>query len=93
MSEQSKQAPRPAFAPPPPEDQARIKALEEEIAGLHQQMQDCDKQSRELQGRELAGEGPFASEIFTMKQRKMMLATQIQHCKVRINHLLWGSGA
>lgn len=93
MNDPTRRAPRPAFAPVSPEDQARIKALEEEIDGFKGEMLDCGQQARELRARELAGEGIFSAEIFVLQQRKMTLTTEIQHRKVLINHLLWEGGA
>ncbi len=72
----------------PPQVQAEVDGLNQKIAELEEQVRDCDRQARELMEREAAGEGVFAAEVFRHKQRKMMLLTEIQHLKVRINHLL-----
>ncbi len=79
--------PAPSFRQDP-EIIARIKALEEEIAGLAAQQKECDQEAKELARREMAGEGPFAAQIHALKQRKMVLTTEMQHKKVRINALL-----
>ncbi|MFH1035362.1 MAG: hypothetical protein V1806_12710 [Pseudomonadota bacterium] len=71
-----------------PETTARIKDLEAQICDLASQQGQCDQQVKGLARREMAGEGTFAAQIHELKQRKMMLATQIQHLKVRINALL-----
>ncbi len=81
---------RSPFQPPDPETQARMRALEEEIADLARQQAACVAEVRELLRREMAGEGLFAKRINELKQRKMMLATEAQHRKVRLNALLLG---
>jgi hypothetical protein len=65
-------------------------ALETEIAELTAQREHCEARAKELMQREAAGEGVFAKEIFELKQRKQMLNTEIQHCRVRLN--LWRLG-
>ena len=72
----------------PPEVQAEVDRLNQKIAELEEQVRDCDRRARELMEREAAGQGVFAAEVFQNKQRKMMLTTEIQHLKVRINHML-----
>jgi len=71
-----------------PQTMAKIKALEAEIADLKAQQKQCEQEAKELLGREMAGEGIFAAQIHALKQRKMVLATEAQHRKVRINALL-----
>ncbi|MBI5523308.1 MAG: hypothetical protein HY910_11810 [Desulfarculus sp.] len=71
-----------------PETMDQIKALEAEIADLNAQQQACDQEVKDLAQREMAGEGPFAAQIHALKQRKMVLVTEAQHKKVRINALL-----
>lgn len=93
MSDQFKDQPArkgPSFAPLSAEDQAAIAALEEEIAGLEAESKTCVQEIRRLQEAELAGQGSFAQGIFRLQQRKMVLATEVQHRKVRINALRWG---
>lgn len=80
--------PRPPVFRDDPETLAQIKALEAEIAELNAQQQACDQEAKDLARREMAGEGPFASQIHALKQRKMVLITEAQHKKVRINALL-----
>lgn len=80
----------PSFAPLSEEDKAAIAALEAEIAGLQEDITACIQETRRLQKAELAGEGLFAQDIFRLQQRKMVLTTEIQHRKVRINALRWG---
>jgi hypothetical protein len=72
------------------EDRAAMATLEAEIAGLAEETKACDLEIRRTKERELAGEGTFAPDIFRLQQRKMVLATEIQHRKVRINALRWG---
>lgn len=71
-----------------PETMAQIKVLEAEIADLTAQQEACHQKAKELASREMAGQGRFAPQIHELKQRRMMLATEIQHRKVRINALL-----
>jgi hypothetical protein len=71
-----------------PEVAAQIKALEAEIAESMAQQLQCSQEVKELARREMAGEGSFAPQIHALKQRKMVLATEAQHKKVRINALL-----
>lgn len=70
-----------------PEDQAQIEDLQAQISDLAAQLVECEKQTRELLAREAAGEGSQAPQIHRLKQRKMVLLTEIQHRKVRINVL------
>lgn len=70
-----------------PETMARFKALEAEIADLLAQQRQCEQETKELARREMAGEGLFAAQIHALKQRRMVLATEAQHRRVRINAL------
>lgn len=79
-----------SFAPLSEQDQAAIAALETEIAGLDEQAKASAREIRRLQEAEVAGGGSFAQEIFRLQQRKMVLTTEMQHRKVRINALRWG---
>jgi hypothetical protein len=72
------------------EHQKQIEALEDEITSLSREADDLKKQVAGLIQREAAGEGPFAGEIFRLGQRRQMLHTEIQHRRVKINHLLLG---
>ena len=74
-----------------PEIRQRVTALEREIAELAREQAACQAETRSLMAREAAGEGSFAQQINTLKQRKMMLATEAQHRKVMINALLLGA--
>lgn len=80
-------AQRPLFRDDP-QTKAQIKALEAEIADLNAQQKQCEQEAKELARREMAGEGIFAHQIHALKQRKMVLVTEAQHKKVRINALL-----
>jgi len=73
-----------------PENRRRIASLEREIEDFTREQKDVETRARELMARELAGEGPFAQEIFQLKQRKMVLLTQAQANRARINQILWG---
>ncbi len=74
-----------------PEVRERMAVLEGEIAELAREQAACAAEVRGLMEREAAGEGPFAQEINALKQRKMMLATEVQHRKVKLNALLLGA--
>lgn len=84
--------PNPPLANPldDPAIRERTAVLEREIAELAQEQTVCAAEVRGLLEREAAGEGPFAQEINTLKQRKMMLATEVQHRKAKLNALLLG---
>jgi hypothetical protein len=80
----------PSFVPLSEEDKSAIAALEAEIADLEEQAKAGALEIRRLQEAEVAGQGPFAQEIFRLQQQKMVLATEMQHRKVRANALRWG---
>lgn len=83
---------RPPLGPgnPGPEVEREIEELNREIALLARQQDECQEKARDLMAREMDGEGPFAREVFELKQAKLRLATEAQHLRVRINHLLYG---
>ncbi|MFH1060113.1 MAG: hypothetical protein V1797_15735 [Pseudomonadota bacterium] len=87
--------PAPAGLPANPLDdpnlRRRMEELEGEIAELAVRQEECAAEVRDLLAREAAGEGPFAGRIHALKQRRMVLATEVQHRKVRINALLLGA--
>lgn len=64
--------------------------LEREIAGLAQEQALCQSRIRQLMEQEAAGQSGLAAAIHQAKQRRMMLATQAQHLKARLNALLMG---
>jgi septal ring factor EnvC (AmiA/AmiB activator) len=70
-----------------------IERMNQEIAELQEKMEAAEKEAKELMEREVSGEGIFASRVFELKQGKMALVTEIQHKKVRINHLLLNPGS
>ncbi|KMY68830.1 hypothetical protein AAU61_04385 [Desulfocarbo indianensis] len=70
------------------ETRREIERINGEIDELQKNIQANDREARELMEREARGEGVFAARVFELKQKKMMLITEIQHRKVRINHLL-----
>ncbi len=71
----------------PADIQTEITALKEQIEQLGREILACQEQKRQMLERELSGQGPFAQEIFRLQQRKMILTTEVQHRKVRINAL------
>lgn len=73
-----------------PQVRERLARLEAEIAELAAGQAQCADQIKDLLAREARGEGPFAGQIHELKQRRMMLATEIQHRKARLNRLLLG---
>lgn len=73
-----------------PEAPATPAELEAEIARLADERDQCEAEARRLMEREAAGEGVFAAQVFELKQKKQVLATEIRHLQVRLNHLLLG---
>lgn len=74
------------------ETRKTIEEINQEIAALQEKIEAAEKEANQLLEREARGEGVFASKVFELKQSKMMLMTEIQHRKVRINHLLMNPG-
>lgn len=70
-----------------------VECLNKEIDDLLAQIESHDKEVRDLMEREAKGEGIFAARVFELKQSKMRLITEVQHKKVRINHLLMDPGS
>jgi hypothetical protein len=62
--------------------------LERELADLAQERAACQALVRELLDKEADGQAGLAAAIHQAKQRRMMLATQTQHLKARLNALL-----
>lgn len=75
------------FDPPDAETLRQIDELEAQIKEVEDERQACLDQAKELEKAELAGQGSHAAEIHRLKQRRMMLATQAQHLKVRVRFL------
>ena len=75
------------------EAQQEIEQLNQEIAELQDKINNHEKEAKELLEREARGQGVFAARVFELKQGKMALLTEIQHKKVRINHLLVNPGS
>jgi hypothetical protein len=71
-----------------PHTMAQVKDLEAQIAEIDAQRAQCGQEAQELARQEMAGQGTFAAQIHALKQRRMVLTTQAQHLKVRINALL-----
>ena len=64
--------------------------LEKEIQALAQEQAQCAAQVKELMAAEAAGGDSQAAEIHRLKQRKMMLGTQMQHLRVQVTALRMG---
>jgi hypothetical protein len=65
-----------------------MERLNQEIKDIQKEIEACDQEANELLKREARGEGVYASRVFELKQGKMRLITEMQHKKVRLNHLL-----
>ena len=73
-----------------PDPTEEITGLEREIEQLAQEQAECQAQTRERLEKEARGAGGLANQIHQLKQKKLMLATQRQHLKVRLNWILLG---
>ena len=71
-----------------PEDATTVEELKQEIEDLEKDIEDCALKLRQLLEEEVRSGSNHAQEIFELKQKKMMLGTEIQHRKVRINLIL-----
>lgn len=69
-----------------------IERLEAEYAQLNQEKDGCDQAAKELLEREAKGGGVFATEIYEKKQSSIVLTTQMQHLRARINRIKLGLG-
>jgi predicted nucleic acid-binding Zn-ribbon protein len=67
-----------------------IAQLENEIEKLRREQTQCADQMQRLLESEAAGEGSRAGEIHRLKQRKMMLGTQMQHLRAKIGAMKLG---
>ncbi|MCB2193640.1 MAG: hypothetical protein KQI62_18845 [Deltaproteobacteria bacterium] len=67
-----------------------IAQLENEIESLIQEQAECAARVRELLEAETAGGGSQAGEIHRLKQRKMMLGTQMQHLRAKVGAIKLG---
>jgi hypothetical protein len=75
------------------EDPSReIERLEAEYHQLKREQDKCNQAAKELLEREIKGEGFFAAEIYEQKQSSIVLATQMQHLRARINRIKLGLG-
>lgn len=72
------------------ESLVQVKSFEAEIVDLHAQRRKCEQEAKDLSRQEMAGDGIFAAQIHALKQRKMVLTTEAQHLRVRINALIFG---
>lgn len=75
----------------PPSSDPRIGEIIAEIKSLEDEQKECEFKARELMEAEARGEGAFAQEIFTLRQRKHMLGAKEHHARVRLNHLRLGA--
>ncbi len=64
--------------------------LESEIQRLGDEQRQCEAEVRRLLEAEAAGEGCQAAAIHQLKQKKMMLGTQMQHLRARASALKLG---
>ncbi len=71
-------------------DTIELARLEREIEEMAAEQADCQARAKALLQREAAGASGLARQIHELKQEKMMLATQMQRLKVRLNRLLLG---
>ena len=71
-----------------PEDAATVEELKKEITQFEKDIEECAMKLRQLLEDEVRSGAVHAQEIFDLKQKKMMLGTEIQHRKVRINLML-----
>ena len=67
-----------------------IAQLEKEIEALRQEQTECASRVQKLLESEATGEGSRAAEIHELKQRKMMLGTQMQHLRAKIGAMKLG---
>ena len=67
-----------------------IAQVEKEIEALVGEQTECAARVQELLAAEAAGEGSRAAEIHQLKQRKMMLGTQMQHLRAKIGAMNLG---
>ena len=75
-----------------PEVRAGIAKCEMEIEKLEAEKVLVEAKARDLLEREVDGQGPFAGEIYQLKQRKMEIITDVQTLRARINRALLGIG-
>ncbi|MCB2225487.1 MAG: hypothetical protein KQH53_02335 [Desulfarculaceae bacterium] len=68
----------------------QIAELETEIEQLAQEQAECAAEAKRLVESEATGGPPQAAEIHRLKQRKMMLGTQMQHLRARASALKLG---
>ena len=69
-----------------------IQELEAEHAKLAEEQKQEQQQARDLLEKEVRGEGVFARQIYDHKQHCIVLATQMQHIRAKINRIKLGLG-
>lgn len=74
----------------PSDQHHEIAQLENEIQALAKEQAQCAVQVKELMAAEAASGENHAAETHRLKQRKMMLGTQMQHLRARIGALKLG---
>ncbi len=68
----------------------RVAELEAEVERLDQEREQCEAQARRLIEAEVDGGPSQAGEIHRLKQKKMMLGTQMQHLRAKASALKLG---
>lgn len=68
----------------------QIAQLQNEIQDLAREREECALQVKELLAAEAAGGGCRAADIHRLKQRKMMLGTQMQHLRAKVGAMKLG---
>lgn len=69
-----------------------IEKLQKEINQLEQEVKTFEKKIRELRDKEDPAQNLFfAQEIFTLQQKKLMLQTEVEFRRNKINRLLFDS--
>ncbi len=74
----------------PSDQHHEIAQLENEIEALAREQAQCAAQAKALVAAEAAGGPSRAGEIHRLKQRRMMLGTQMQHLRARVGALKLG---
>lgn len=71
---------------------AEVEKLQKEINQIEQEIKICEKKIRELREKEDPTQNLFfAQEIFTLQQKKLMLQTEVEFRRKKINRLLFDS--
>jgi len=73
-----------------PDSFVQVAELEAEVERLEQEREQCEAQTRRLLEAEANGGPSQAGQIHRLKQRKMMLGTQMQHLRAKASALKLG---